>query len=155
MKNKILHYLKEFILFIVIITLFANLISYYKAMDLSKDPLSINYDYNTSKPILVHIWATWCPTCKVEASNIQAVSKEYQVLTFVVKSGSDEDIKSYMDENNLDFKSINDYDGFFAQQFKVKAYPTTLIYKDNQLVFSDVGYTSTLGLKLRMWWASL
>lgn len=156
MKNKIIKYIKEFLLFIVVMIIFANIISFYKASDLNKLALDINYPYDKNKPILVHIWASWCPTCKMEASNIQSISQDYQVLTFIVKSGSDADIKKYMIENDLDFNTINDEDGFFAEKFNVSAYPTTLIYNKNQkLVFSEVGYTSTLGLRLRMWYASL
>lgn len=156
MKNKIIKYIKEFLLFIVVMIIFANIISFYKASDLNKLALDINYPYDKNKPILVHIWASWCPTCKMEASNIQSISRDYQVLTFIVKSGSDADIKKYMIENDLDFNTINDEDGFFAEKFNVSAYPTTLIYNKNQeLVFSEVGYTSTLGLRLRMWYASL
>ncbi|QFR49841.1 redoxin domain-containing protein [Sulfurimonas lithotrophica] len=156
MKNKIIKYIKEFLLFIVVMIIFANIISFYKASDLNKLALDINYPYDKNKPILVHIWASWCPTCKMEASNIQSISRDYQVLTFIVKSGSDADIKKYMIENDFDFNTINDEDGFFAEKFNVSAYPTTLIYNKNQeLVFSEVGYTSTLGLRLRMWYASL
>lgn len=156
MKNKIIHYTKEILFFSIVMIVLANLISIYKSSDLNKDSLEINYPYDKSKPILIHIWATWCPTCKLEASNIQNISKDYQVLTYVVKSGSNNDIVNYMQENELDFNTINDQSGFYASKFNVAAYPTTLIYdKDQNLVFSEVGYTSTLGLKLRMWYASL
>lgn len=154
MKNKIKHYIKEILLFTVVLVIFANIISFYKASDLNKDPLDINYQFDDSRPILIHIWATWCPTCKLEASNIQAISKKYQVLTFVVKSGTDTKVKKYMNDNNLDFKTINDTDGLLADKFNVSAYPTTLIYnKNKELIFSEVGYTSTLGLWIRMLFA--
>jgi thiol-disulfide isomerase/thioredoxin len=134
----------------------ANLISIYKSSDLNKKPLDINFPLESSKPVLIHIWATWCPTCKVEASNIQSISKDHQVLTFAVKSGSDEEVAQYMKESDLDFNTINDQDGVYARKFNISAYPTTLIYNsDKELVFSEVGYTSTLGLRLRMWYASL
>ena len=151
MKEKIKHYTKEILLFFIIMIVFSNILSFYKSSDLNKQPIEINYHYDTSKPILIHIWATWCPTCKLEASNIQSLSKDYQVLTFVVKSGSDNDINNYMQENNLDFQTINDYDGFYAKKFNVSAYPTTFIYNTKgELVFSEVGYTSTFGLWIRM-----
>ena len=108
------------------------------------------------KPTLIHIWATWCPTCKLEASNIQTISESYNVLTIAVKSGSNEDIQAWLDESNYDFNVINDSNGFVASNFQVQVFPTTFIYnKDKELVFSDVGYTSTWGLFLRMWYASL
>ncbi|WP_373069508.1 redoxin domain-containing protein [Sulfurimonas sp.] len=156
MKEKIKHYLKEISLFFLVMVVFANIFSFYRAINLNKQALDINYSYNKSKPILIHIWATWCPTCHIEASNIQSISKDYQVLTFAVKSGSDEEIKQYMDDNNLNFNVINDYEGYYARNFNVSAYPTTFIYdKDQNLIFNEVGYTSTIGLRLRMWYASL
>lgn len=156
MKEKLKHYIKEILLFFVIMVVFANALSLYKSSNLNKDSLDINFPYDKSKPVLIHVWATWCPTCKLEASNIQSISKEYQVLTFAVKSGSNEDISGYMKENELDFNVINDQEGYYASKFNISAYPTTFIYdKEQTLVFSEVGYTSTLGLKLRMWYASL
>jgi len=154
MKEKIKHYIKEVVLFVVVMTIFANIISFYKANNLIKQPLNINYEFKSDKPILIHFWATWCPTCKLEASNIQQISQNYEVLTIAVNSGSNKDIKKYMDERGLTFKFINDADGYFAKKFNISAYPTTFIYdKHKNLVFSDVGYTSTIGLYLRMWWA--
>ncbi|MBC8238184.1 MAG: redoxin domain-containing protein [Helicobacteraceae bacterium] len=164
MKNKIKHYIKELALFIIIITVLANAISLYKSSDLNKEPLSLTnitlhnglkYTLSDTKPTLIHIWAIWCPTCKVEASNIQTLSKHYNVLTVAVKSGSDDEIQSWLLENNYNFNVINDSSGLIASNFNVSVFPSTLIYDKNQeLVFSDVGYTSTWGLFLRMWSAT-
>jgi len=162
MINKLKHYIKETILFLIVLTLFANALSYYKGSDLNKDSLPLIsaklidgslYSTKTKKPLLIHLWATWCPTCKLEAGNIQRVSQKYDVITIAVKSGSNEDIHKYLQENSLNYKVINDQDGFLANKFNISAYPTTFIYdKNGELVFSEVGYTSTLGLFLRMWW---
>ncbi|MEA3228333.1 MAG: redoxin domain-containing protein [Campylobacterota bacterium] len=165
MKSKIIHYIKEILLFVVVMTIFANLISLYKSADLNNAPLDIKnitlindkeYKIDTDKPVLVHFWATWCPTCKAEASNIDFIAKSFQVITVAVKSGKDSDIKDFLDTNSLNFMVINDKNGKMAQKFNIAAYPTTFIYdKDRKLVFSDVGYTTTWGLYLRMWWAKL
>lgn len=165
MKEKIKHYIKEIALFIVVMTIFANILSLYKSTDLNKEPLKINqytlldgslYQLPSDKPTLVHIWATWCPTCKLEASNIQRISKSYNVITIAVKSGTNEEIASWLNESNYDFKVVNDEDGYISSNFNIGAFPTTFIYdKNKKLVFSEVGYTSTIGLWLRMWWAGL
>ena len=165
MKDKIKHYMKEITVFILVMTIFANLVSLYKSSDLSKEPFNLNnvtlldgseYKFNNEKPILIHLWAVWCPTCKIEASNIQTLSKNYEVLTIAVKSGTDEEIYTWLKENNYDFNVVNDNSGFISSNFNIAAFPTTFIYdKDRNLVFSEVGYTSTLGLYLRMWWSSL
>jgi len=164
MKEKIKHYIKEIIIFAIFLTIATNAISFYKSSSLTKSkynlpPLTLvdntTFIDDTSKPLLIHFWASWCPTCKVEASNIQTLSKEYQVVTIAVRSGEDRELKKYLSENNLDFKVLNDKEGVVAKGFNIQAYPTTFVYnKERELSFSDVGYTSTWGLKLRLWWAT-
>jgi thiol-disulfide isomerase/thioredoxin len=103
------------------------------------------------KPIIIHFWATWCPTCKIEAGNIQSVSQKYRVLTIAVQSGDDSKVEAYMKENGLDFKVLNDIDGAWAKKFKVEAFPTTFIYDGKgELRFTEVGYTTTVGLLARL-----
>ncbi len=165
MKDKILHYIKEIVVFILVMTVIANIISLYKSSDLSKTPLDLSHitlldgsmhGIDSSKPLLLHVWATWCPTCKLEASNINTISQNYQVLTIAVKSGSPREIEKFLSDNDLDFLVSTDTNGLIAQKLNVAVYPTTFIYnKNSELVFSEVGYTSTWGLWIRMWWASL
>ncbi|MDF1880356.1 protein disulfide oxidoreductase [Sulfurimonas sp. MAG313] len=167
LKGKLKHYSKEIISMALILFIVSNALSYFRAPDIKDKNLPdisgflTNQELFSTKdfkdgPTLIHVWATWCPTCKIEAANIQSVSQEYNVLSIAVKSGTDEKINSYLKKNGLDFKVINDLQGRLAQKFLVQAYPTSFIYDKNKtLVFSEVGYTSTWGLKLRMWWASL
>ena len=164
MKKKLLHYAKEILTFIVVLTISSNVISLYKSSDLSKDTLSIKtlelindkqFNLQTNKPILIHFWATWCPTCKLESDNIQTLSEHFEVLSIAVKSGSKNDLKTYMKEHNLNYRVYNDENAQLASKFNISVYPTTFIYNsEKKLVFSEVGYTSTFGLWLRMWWAS-
>lgn len=160
MQDKIKKYFKEFIIFIITLTLVMNITSYYNSLDLNKDKLTINnfkllddsnYIVSTDKPLLIHFWASWCPTCKFESSNIEKISQNYEVITIAVQSGTNEEVKKYLDEHNLTFKVVNDEDGFFAQKFNIKAYPSTFIYDENKnLRFTEVGYTTTFGLYFRM-----
>ena len=111
----------------------------------------IHFDEYKHKPLVVHFWATWCPTCKFEASNIESISKNYNVLTIAVNSDSNEKIMAYMKENDLSYNVINDSNGALAKKFDIGAYPTTLIYNgEGELKFSEVGYSTTLGLKTRL-----
>ncbi len=103
------------------------------------------------KPLIIHFWATWCPTCKLEAANIQSISEKYSVLTIAVQSGDNRKIETYMKENGFDFKVLNDTDGVWAKKFKVEAFPTTFIYDGKgELKFTEVGYTTTAGLLARI-----
>ncbi|MBA1432488.1 MAG: protein disulfide oxidoreductase [Epsilonproteobacteria bacterium] len=164
MKSKIKRYSKEVLYFIITMTIFANILSLYKAQSLSNAPLDIkefklidNSNYTIkNKPVLIHFWATWCPTCKLEASNINLLSTSYQIITIAVKSGSDYEIKKYLDEHGYDYRVVNDKDGALSRKFKIAGYPTTFIYdKEKNLVFKEVGYISTLGLWLRLLWAGM
>ena len=146
-------------------SIFANIVSLYKSQDLNKQKLQMQtsrlidmsyYKPITNKPLIVHIWATWCPVCKAEADNIQRLSEHYEVITIAVNSGTDSEIKNYLEENHLNYRVINDQGGTIAQKFNIAVYPTTFIYDaEKNLVFSEVGYTSSFGLLMRMWWVSL
>lgn len=164
MKKKLKYFTKEIFIFSILLIILSNALSLYRSGDLNKEPLEqkeillINdkiYEYPNKKPVIIHFWATWCPTCSLESSNIQTLSKHYEVLTVAVKSNKKE-IQKYLKDNNLSFNVINDQNGFIAKEFNVQAYPTTFIYnKDKELIFSEVGYTSLFGLWIRTWWASL
>ena len=162
-KKKIL---KEFTIYAIMIFIAMNVMSYVRSPTLENSSLpnisSILIDNSkystpqqTNKPLLIHFWAIWCPTCKLEADNIQKISEHFDVITIAVKSGSNSEIQNYLNENNFDFKVINDNNGELSSQFLVPAFPTTFIYNSNkELVFSEVGYTSFLGLYARMLWAN-
>ncbi len=165
-KQTVKKWAKEIASTALIVFVIANAISFFKAPDIKDKNLPnlstmlINQKVfstkeSKGKPLLIHFWATWCPTCKLEAGNIQTLSESYEVITIAVKSGENGDISSYLNEHNFDFKVINDKQGILAQRFKVPAFPTTFIYnKEGKLSFTEVGYTSTFSLYLRMWFAN-
>lgn len=154
--------LKEVFIGLLILFVLSNVFSYLRKPDLerttfpqTKSQLIDGSYFETNsikgKPLLVHFWALWCPTCKLEASNIQSLSQKYEVITIAVQSGSNEKINKYMHENGFDFKVINDTHGNWAKEFKIEAFPTTFIYDKNaELTFTEVGYTTTAGLMARM-----
>ena len=160
MKSKIKKYIKQISVFLVFLFVLSNGLSYSNTIDLNKDTLDITsfkllddtkFTVAKDKPILVHFWATWCPTCKLEASNIERLSKDYEVITIAVQSGTKKEIENYLEEKNLSFKVVNDANNLYAQKFNVQIFPTTLMYdKDKNLKFSEVGYTTTAGLYSRM-----
>lgn len=159
--------LKEVAIMGLMVLVISNVLSYIRKPDLADSQLpkinelmingeQFNSKTYSGKPLLIHFWATWCPTCKAEADNIQRLSKYYDVVTFAVKSGSDDKLASYMKEREFDYKVINDEAGKWAREYKIEGYPTTFIYDTRgEISFSEVGYTSSAGLLFRMWWAGL
>ena len=165
-KMDIKKILKESVLYAVIIFLAMNIISYIRSPSLKDNSLkaitstlidgskfSIQNN-KMQKPLLVHFWATWCPTCKLEADNIQRISEYFNIISVAVKSGTNQEIKNFMQKHHYTFKVINDNDGKLASRFMVPAYPTTFIYNSRgEIEFSEVGYSSYWGLYLRLLWA--
>jgi thiol-disulfide isomerase/thioredoxin len=164
MKKKLKHYLKEILFFIIAMTIIANLLSLYKSQNLNEAPLRLAtltlidntvYKFPSDKPVLIHFWATWCPTCKLEAANIEFISKHFEVVTIAVDSGTSAKLRAYIKEKNYTYRVVNDSLKHLSKEFNIAGFPTTFIYdKNKKLIFSEVGYTSIIGLYLRMWWAS-
>ncbi|MGC9386394.1 MAG: protein disulfide oxidoreductase [Hydrogenovibrio sp.] len=110
-------------------------------------------DYR-GKPVVVHFWATWCPICKLEGGTIEAISKDYPVINIATQSLDNAGLLAYADENNLNPEQIvNDFSGQLMQAYGARAVPATFIIdSDGQIAFVEVGYTTSLGLRARLWW---
>jgi len=109
------------------------------------------FHYQKNKPLMIHFWGSWCPVCKVEAPNIDAVAKHYQVLTIANNSGTDKDILKFLEDKGVSYPVYNDKDGQWSRTFHLSTFPTTLIYDSHgKLKYTDVGYTTTAGLLARM-----
>lgn len=105
--------------------------------------------------VLLHFWATWCAVCKLEQHSIDAISKDHNVLTIAMNSGNDEEVKAFLEENNLSFPVLLDEQGTIAEQFGVRGVPTSFIVDHTgNIAFTEVGYTTGLGLRFRLWIAN-
>ena len=151
---------KELLIGAIILFILSNIISYIRKPDLSSTQLpkieltlldGTSYSLKSGKPVVIHFWADWCKVCKLEAQNIETLSKQYEVLTIAVNSGDDAKVQAYMKERGLTFKVLNDVDSTWAKRFKVEVFPTTFIYDGKgELKFTEVGYTTTAGLLARL-----
>ncbi len=160
MGKKLFKLIKEVVVWALLLVIIANIISYFRRPDLASSGLppfkvtlidGSDFVPPEGKPLVIHFWGTWCPVCRLEADNIQRIANKYEVLTIAVSSGGDNAIRSYMKSRNLSFRVYNDRDGKWAKSFQVKVFPTSFIYDGaGQLKFSEVGYTSTLGLMGRL-----
>ncbi|MCK4441761.1 MAG: protein disulfide oxidoreductase [Sulfurovaceae bacterium] len=103
------------------------------------------------KPVVIHFWTTWCPTCKLEAPNIESMKDDVHIITIAVNSGTDEELQKFMKEKGYTYTVINDNKGKLAKKFGVQAYPTTFIYDGSgKLQFSEVGYSTRMGIRARV-----
>ena len=109
-----------------------------------------------SRPVLIHFWASWCPVCKLEQSNIENIAKDHFVVTIAMQSGNNDELNQFMQEEKLSFNVINDESGELSRKYNIRGVPVSFIVnKENKIEFVEVGYTTELGLRLRLWWAGL
>jgi peroxiredoxin len=110
-----------------------------------------------AQPMLVHFWATWCPICRTEQGSITSIAQDDpNVITISMQSGKQEDVARYMHEQGTDFPVINDPDGSLSSAWGVHAVPASfIIAPDGRIRFVEVGYTTGIGLRFRMWMAGV
>ena len=109
------------------------------------------------RPVLVHFWATWCPICRAEQGSIAAIAHDHpDVITIAMQSGKPEEVARFMREQGIDFPVVNDADGSLSASWGVHAVPASFIISpDGTIRFVEVGYTTGIGLRLRLWLAGL
>ncbi len=120
------------------------------------DGSAVSLVHYRGRPLLLCFWATWCRVCQAEQSNLVAVSRDLPVLTVASQSGPAAHVAAYLRERGLSLKVVVDTRGELARRFGVRAFPTSFVIDARGIVRQvEVGYTTELGLRLRMWLARL
>ena len=78
---------------------------------------------NSDKPVLVDFYATWCGPCKAMAPVIEELGKELDGKARVLKVD--------VDKNQT-----------VANQYRVQAVPTLIIFKNGQILWRNAGAMS-------------
>lgn len=108
------------------------------------------------RPLLVYYWASWCAVCRFTTPTVEQLWQDGEnVLTVALRSGNTQQLSKGMDKKGLTFPTHNDERGDLAARWQVSVTPSFLIVKDGKVVSTTTGWSSGLGLKLRLAWASL
>lgn len=112
---------------------------------------------NLSKgPAIIYFWAEWCGVCKMMQQAVSGVVVNYPVMTVAVKSGSVNTVQEYLHDENLHWEVVNDPLGEIAEEYQARGVPSIFFLdKKGEIVLTSTGYTSEMGLRLRLWLVSL
>jgi thiol-disulfide isomerase/thioredoxin len=126
-----------------------------QGMTLAGQPYSL--PAHPDRPVMVHFWATWCPICRTEQSSIADIASDYpNAITVAMQSGKSDAVANHMREQGIEFPVVNDPDGSIARAWGVHAVPVSfIIAPDGKIRFVEVGYTTGIGLRLRLWLAGI
>lgn len=106
------------------------------------------------EPLLVYFWATWCGVCTAAEPNLSAVGAELPVVTVASQSGDPVTLAAEVSRRGLGLPVVADPQGALARRFGVRAFPTAFVLDRAGSIRSvEVGYTTELGLRLRLWLA--
>ena len=105
------------------------------------------------RPMVIHIWAEWCPVCRMELGGIARLAQDTPMLSMAWKSGSDEAVRAFLRKEGVTLPVVNDPDGSRLKSLNVKAVPLHLVLDGaGHIRFIETGYTTAWGLRARVWW---
>lgn len=106
------------------------------------------------RPVVVNLWASWCPPCRKEMPVLQDAQARQNdiVFVFVNQGEDDKTARSYMASQQLALRNVVlDPQRQLASQVDSQALPTTLFFDEKgMLVNRRVGELSTVTLAQRM-----
>ena len=96
------------------------------------------------KVVLLNFWAIWCPPCRAELPDMEAIYRKYRdqgaVILAVNVSENSEDIIAFADKLELTLPILRDSGQKSMRAYGVRALPTTLfISREGQIVSREVG----------------
>lgn len=108
------------------------------------------------KPAVVYFWASWCPVCRTMQGTISDLAKDAPLVTVAMQSGNAAEVARYMKQAGFEVPTVIDETGAIGKAYGLHGVPAVFVVGgDGGIRYATVGYTSALGIRLRLWLASL
>lgn len=108
----------------------------------------------TGQPVVLNVWASWCPPCRKEMPMLHDAQEKYRDVMFVFMNVGEtqERVTKYLDEQNLPLRNV-----LLDEHLEAKAVmgsrglPTTFFYgADGRMVGTRVGELTFTDLENRL-----
>jgi len=108
------------------------------------------------QPVALHFWAEWCPICRAEEGSVTRLAQDWPVLTVAMQSGPADKVRQVQQQRQLPWQTAIDTRGDLTRAFGFQSVPSFVVIDgQGQLRSASAGYTTELGMRLRLWWARL
>ena len=100
---------------------------------MSPDGMPMNLSDLRGKVVLLNFWATWCPPCRAEMPELNALYRRYGNEKDFVVVGVDlqerpEEVASFARQNSITFPLLVDHDGrVTGQGYRIRTLPASVI----------------------------
>jgi cytochrome c biogenesis protein CcmG, thiol:disulfide interchange protein DsbE len=100
---------------------------------MSPDGMPMNLSDLRGKVVLLNFWATWCPPCRAEMPELNALYRRYGNEKDFVVVGVDlqersEEVASFARQNDITFPLLVDHDGrVTGQDYRIRSLPASVI----------------------------
>lgn len=115
---------------------------------LDEEGNSVSLSEYFGQPIVVNVWATWCPPCRAELPYFDAAAKQYEgqirFMMIDLTDGETDTVASATafarEENSYSFPLYFDSDFSAVKAYQINAIPVTLFIRaDGSLLHQQIG----------------
>lgn len=100
-------------------------------------------------PVLVNLWATWCPPCRAEIPFLQTIHEEFAPLGLRVvgisadNAGAFDQVEEFLAEAEVTYENLLDPRGESMEVFRLLGLPATYLFdREGTLVLTRTGPVS-------------
>lgn len=108
---------------------------------LSMDGEVVNFSKSLGKPIVLNLWATWCPPCVAEMPSLQNLYDSFneEVDFYFVSSEDSDKLSKWLKTKEYNLPVYNAYSAF-PKTLESNTLPTTFVMdRQGQIVMKEVG----------------